>query len=99
MIKLENVGFRYEDMVMNFDLQVAKGELIGIVGPSGAGKSTLLSLIAGFDLPISGRISIAGVDMKGVTPDQRPVSMIFRITTVLHISMYGPMWRWAFHQI
>ena len=51
MIKLENVGFRYEDMVMNFDLQVAKGELVGIIGPSGAGKSTLLSLIAGFDLP------------------------------------------------
>jgi thiamine transport system ATP-binding protein len=78
MIKLENVGFRYEDMVMNFALQVAKGELVGIIGPSGAGKSTLLSLIAGFDLPVSGRISIAGVDMEGVAPDQRPVSMIFQ---------------------
>jgi thiamine transport system ATP-binding protein len=78
MIKLENVGFRYEDMVMNFDLQVAKGELVGIIGPSGAGKSTLLSLIAGFDLPISGRISIAEFDMEGVMPDQRPVSMIFQ---------------------
>ena len=78
MIKLENAGFRYEDMVMNFDLQVAKGELVGIIGPSGAGKSTLLSLIAGFDLPVSGRISIAGIDMEGVAPDQRPVSMIFQ---------------------
>jgi thiamine transport system ATP-binding protein len=78
MIKLENVGFRYEDMVMNFDLQVAKGELVGIIGPSGAGKSTLLSLIAGFDLPVSGRISVASLDMEGVMPDQRPVSMIFQ---------------------
>ena len=78
MITLENVGFRYEDMLMSFDLQVAKGELVGIIGPSGAGKSTLLSLIAGFDLPISGRISIAGADMEGVAPDQRPVSMIFQ---------------------
>lgn len=78
MIKLENVGFRYEDMVMKFDLQVAKGELVGIIGPSGAGKSTLLSLIAGFDDPVSGRVSIAGVDMEGVVPDQRPVSMIFQ---------------------
>ena len=78
MIKLENAGFRYEDMVMNFDLQVAKGELVGIIGPSRAGKSTLLSLIAGFDLPVSGRISIGGVDMEGVAPDQRPVSMIFQ---------------------
>ena len=78
MIKLKNVGFRYEDMVMKFDLQVAKGELVGIIGPSGAGKSTLLSLIAGFDLPVSGRISIAGVDLAGMAPDQRPVSMIFQ---------------------
>lgn len=78
MIKLENAGFRYEDMVMNFNLQVAKGELVGIIGPSGAGKSTLLSLIAGFDDPVSGRISIGGADMEGVAPDQRPVSMIFQ---------------------
>lgn len=78
MITLENVGFRYEDMVMNFNLQVAKGELMGIIGPSGAGKSTLLSLIAGFDDPVSGRISIGGADMEGVAPDQRPVSMIFQ---------------------
>ncbi|MGB3140982.1 MAG: thiamine ABC transporter ATP-binding protein [Aestuariivirga sp.] len=78
MITLENVGFRYEDMVMNFNLQVAKGELVGIIGPSGAGKSTLLSLIAGFDDPVSGRISIGGADMEGVAPDQRPVSMIFQ---------------------
>ena len=78
MIKLENVGFRYEDMVMNFDLKIAKGELVGIIGPSGAGKSTLLSLIAGFDDPVSGKISIAGIDMESVAPDQRPVSMIFQ---------------------
>jgi thiamine transport system ATP-binding protein len=78
MIKLENAGFRYEDMVMNFSLEVAKGELVGIIGPSGAGKSTLLSLIAGFDDPVSGRISIAGIDMEGVEPDRRPVSMIFQ---------------------
>ena len=78
MIRLEDVGFRYEDMAMSFDLQVAKGELVGIIGPSGAGKSTLLSLVAGFDIPLSGRLSIDGNDMEGVTPDQRPVSMIFQ---------------------
>ena len=78
MLKLESIQFRYEDMIMNFDLHVETVEFVGIIGPSGAGKSTLLSLIAGFDVPVSGRISIAGVDMEGVTPDQRPVSMIFQ---------------------
>jgi thiamine transport system ATP-binding protein len=78
MLTLDSVQFRYEDMVMNFDLHVAKAEFIGIIGPSGAGKSTLLSLIAGFDVPVSGRISIADIDMEGVTPERRPVSMIFQ---------------------
>ena len=78
MIKLEFVQFRYEAMLMNFDLQIARAEFVGIIGPSGAGKSTLLSLIAGFEVPLSGKLSIAGVDMEGVTPDQRPVSMIFQ---------------------
>ena len=78
MLTLESVQFRYENMIMNFDFHVAKGELVGIIGPSGAGKSTLLSLIAGFDAPISGRLSIAGNSMDGITPDQRPVSMIFQ---------------------
>lgn len=78
MIKLDAVKFRYEAMLMEFDLQVAKGEFIGVIGPSGAGKSTLLSLIAGFETPLSGRIQIAGADMAGLPPDQRPVTMIFQ---------------------
>ena len=78
MITLESVQFHYEDMIMNFEMHVTEGELVGIIGPSGAGKSTLLSLIAGFDAPVSGRLSIAGNNMEGIAPDQRPVSMIFQ---------------------
>ena len=78
MISLEAVKFRYEAMLMNFDLHVASGEFMGVIGPSGAGKSTLLSLIAGFEQPLSGHLKIAGIDMEGVAPDQRPVSMIFQ---------------------
>lgn len=78
MIKLESVQFRYEAMLMNFDMRIARAEFVGVIGPSGAGKSTLLSLIAGFEAPLSGTLSIAGIDMEGVPPDQRPVSMIFQ---------------------
>jgi thiamine transport system ATP-binding protein len=78
MITLERVTFRYETMVMNFNLEVADGELMAVIGPSGAGKSTLLSLIAGFEQPVSGHIKIAGVDMADLAPDQRPVDMIFQ---------------------
>ena len=82
MISLDDVSFRYEDMKMCFTLDVPKGSLTAVIGPSGAGKSTLLSLIAGFDLPVSGSIRIAGHDMAGLTPDQRPVSMIFQDNNV-----------------
>ncbi len=78
MIDLQSVQFRYEAMLMNFDLAVAKGEIVAVIGPSGAGKSTLLSLIAGFETPLSGRIAIAGSDMGGMAPDLRPINMIFQ---------------------
>jgi thiamine transport system ATP-binding protein len=78
MITLDAVQFRYESMLMNFDLKVARGEFMGIIGPSGAGKSTLLSLIAGFETPLSGTLKIAGIDMANTPPAARAVSMIFQ---------------------
>lgn len=78
MIRLERVTFHYEDMRMEFDLQIAKGEFLGIIGPSGSGKSTLLNLIAGFEVPASGRVLIAESDVTTKTPSARPVSMIFQ---------------------
>jgi thiamine transport system ATP-binding protein len=78
MITLEAIQFRYETMLMKFDLNVARGEFMAIVGPSGAGKSTLLSLVAGFEQPLSGQLKIAGIDMKGKMPSERAVSMIFQ---------------------
>lgn len=78
MIRLDRVTFRYEDMRMEFDLQVEKGEFLGIIGPSGSGKSTLLNLIAGFETPAAGRVLIADRDVTSEPPAARPVSMIFQ---------------------
>lgn len=82
MISLDNAAFDYEDMAMRFTLEVPKGALMAVIGPSGAGKSTLLSLIAGFDIPLSGTIMVGGRDMAGVPPSGRPVSMIFQDNNV-----------------
>ncbi len=90
MIKLEEVTFRYDDMMMRFDLAILRDSITAIIGPSGAGKSTLLSLIAGFEAPVSGRILIAGLDMTRVPPDQRPVSMIFQDNNVFgHLDLWS----------
>ncbi len=78
MLELEAVTFRYQDMTMLFDLKVVRGECLAVIGPSGAGKSTLLALVAGFELPESGRIRIDGQDMAGQAPARRPVTSLFQ---------------------
>ena len=44
-------------------LEIARGEMLGIIGPSGSGKSTLMGLLGGLDAPTSGRVSIDGTDI------------------------------------
>lgn len=64
--------------VSGVDLDIYEGELFSLLGGSGCGKSTLLRMLAGFDPPTSGNISIDGVDMAGIPPYQRPVNMMFQ---------------------
>ena len=78
---------RIEDVVKEFDgyravnhvsLDIAKGEIFALLGSSGCGKSTLLRLVAGFETPTSGRIVLAGQDLGGLPPYQRPLNMMFQ---------------------
>ena len=52
-------------------LEVAPGESIAIVGASGAGKSTLLGLLAGLDVPTSGKVWLADVELTALDEDGR----------------------------
>ena len=69
IIKLENVSFTYKSAdvptVKNINLQVRRGEFVGLVGPTGSGKTTLLNLIAGvlphyYEGTLEGTVSIMG---------------------------------------
>ncbi len=60
------------------DLEIRRGELFSLLGASGSGKTTLLRMLAGLEMPSSGRIIIDGVDMAGVPPYARPVNTVFQ---------------------
>jgi putrescine transport system ATP-binding protein len=71
-------------------LAVEHGELFALLGPSGCGKTTLLRLIAGFELPDSGRIVIDGSDVSRVPPYRRPVNMMFQSYALFpHLDVVG----------
>jgi putrescine transport system ATP-binding protein len=64
--------------VDDVSLTVERGAFYALLGPSGCGKTTLLRMIAGLEIPDSGRIVIDGVDVTGLPPYARPVNMMFQ---------------------
>jgi len=80
VITVESVSKRFdaEAAVEQASFAVAQGEFFALLGPSGCGKTTLLRMLAGFETPDAGRITIGGKDMTGVPPNRRPVNMVFQ---------------------
>jgi putative spermidine/putrescine transport system ATP-binding protein len=64
--------------VQDFNLSATKGEFVSFLGPSGCGKTTTLRMIAGFETPTSGTITIDGRDVTRVPPNRRNVGMVFQ---------------------
>jgi len=62
----------------DLSLEIAAGTFVTLLGPSGCGKTTLLRLIAGFTEPTRGEIRIDGKPMRGVSPRERPIGMVFQ---------------------
>ena len=77
-IRLEKTALQLGSKRFSFDIAMSDGAITAVTGPSGSGKSTLLNLIAGFEIPASGRILIAGEDVTRAHPSQRPISLVFQ---------------------
>lgn len=79
-ISLRNVvkAFGEFTAVKSLNLDIAGGEFFSLLGPSGSGKTTVLRMIAGFELPSSGRIDLAGVEVTEKAPFERDVNTVFQ---------------------
>jgi putative spermidine/putrescine transport system ATP-binding protein len=76
------VGIRktYGDVVAvaDVDLNVGEGEFFTLLGPSGSGKTTTLRIIAGFERPDTGRVTLGGADITEQPPYARDVNTVFQ---------------------
>ena len=80
IIELVDVCKQFDgvSIVENINLYVRKGEFITFLGPSGCGKTTTLRMIAGFEMPTSGKILLNGEDISVMPPHLRPVNTVFQ---------------------
>ena len=93
IIEIIGVNKKFEDndsySVENFNLEVKKGQFVTFLGPSGCGKTTTLRMIAGFEIPTSGKILLNGQDIAQLPPYKRPVNTVFqRYALFPHLDVY-----------
>jgi sulfate transport system ATP-binding protein len=90
-ILIENVSKNYMSFqaLNHVNLEIKTGSLVALVGPSGSGKSTLLRIIAGLDLPNSGRIWFSGRKASSLTIQEREIGFVFQNYALFkHMTVY-----------
>ena len=90
MVTIEQVTKKFGEVtaVDDVSIDIRPNEFFALLGPSGCGKTTLLRMIAGFEPPSGGRLTIDGEDMTTVPPNRRPVNMVFQSYAVFpHMSV------------
>ncbi len=90
-LQIKRVVKKFDDVfaVDEVSLDIRQGEIFALLGSSGCGKSTLLRMLAGFETPTSGQILLAGQDIVGLAPYERPINMMFQSYALFpHLSVW-----------
>ncbi|MDO3721604.1 spermidine/putrescine ABC transporter ATP-binding protein PotA [Marinobacter sp. chi1] len=91
LLSLSGLSKHFGDRTVldSLDLDILDGEFITLLGPSGCGKTTLLRLMAGFEHPDSGTITLDGTDLTHVVPEYRPLNTVFQHYALFpHMSVF-----------
>jgi iron(III) transport system ATP-binding protein len=95
-LKIENVskvfskGTEIVKAVDSIDIVVNQGEMVTFLGPSGCGKTTTLRMVAGFELPTGGTITIQGQDMTNMPVNKRGIGFVFQNYALFpHMTIYN----------
>ena len=80
MIELKDIVVKFGDFeaLHNINVEVREGEFFTFLGPSGCGKTTTLRTITGFIEPVSGTVSVKGVDITHVPIEKRNIGIVFQ---------------------
>jgi spermidine/putrescine transport system ATP-binding protein len=90
-VELSEVTKRFGEFVAvdDLSLDIYEGEFFSLLGPSGCGKTTTLRMIAGFEEPTEGGISVGGDPMRRVPPYRRPVNTVFQSYAIFpHLNVF-----------
>jgi multiple sugar transport system ATP-binding protein len=79
-VMLKNISKRFgaAKALDDVSMTIPEGSFVVLLGPTGAGKTTTLRMVSGLDNPDTGEVLIGGRSMKGLTPAQRNVAMVFQ---------------------
>ena len=92
--KLENINKKFGETIAcsNVNLEIKENEFKFLLGPSGAGKTTILRILAGLEIPDTGRVLIDGIDVTDLPPEERPIAMVFQQAVLYpHMTVWGNM--------
>lgn len=80
MLHIDGITRRFGDVTAldEVSLEIGQGEFFALLGPSGCGKTTLLRILAGFETPDSGTVTLDGENLLAMPPNRRPINLMFQ---------------------
>ena len=90
-ISVSNLNLYYgqNHALKSVNMEIPENEITAFIGPSGCGKTTTLRMIAGFEIPTEGQITLKGEDISKLPPYERPINTVFqRYALFPHLNIY-----------